>query len=97
IIFLAAAILISLFTSQSREYADKAAKRELATQALFTLYRIASNASSRQQALEELQRKLERMLDMDVAFFLPPVLNPDRIEPTYPADLVLSEAERESL
>ncbi len=96
-LFLAAAVLISLFTSQTRGYAEKAAKRELNTQALFTLYRLAANASSRKQALEELQEKLTRMLMMDVAFFLPPMLNPGAITPAYPEDTVLSESDKQAL
>lgn len=96
-IFLFAALLISLFTSQTRGYAENAAKRELGTQVLFTLYRIASEAFSRQQAIEKLQRRLERMLDVEVAFFMPPVLNPDRIEASAPENLVLSEADRKAL
>lgn len=96
-LFLSAALLVSLFTSQTRDYAEKTAKRELSTQVLFTLYRIASEAFSRQQALEKLQRKLERMLEVDVAFFLPPALNPDGIEASYPEGLRLSEADQRAL
>ncbi len=96
-IFLSAALLVSLFTSQTRGYAENAAKRELSTQVLFTLYRIASEAFSRQQAIEKLQRRLERMLDVDVAFFMPPTLNPDRIEPSAPENIILNEADRKAL
>jgi two-component system sensor histidine kinase KdpD len=96
-LFLSAAVLISLFTSQTRGYARKAAERELSTQALFTLYRVISVTSSRQQALETLQSKLTDMLKMDVAFFLPPALNPDLIEPAYPANMELDKADREAL
>lgn len=94
-LFLSAALLISLFTSQTRGYAREAAKRELSTQALFTLYRVASDAFSREQAMEKLQRKLERMLKVDVAFFLPSALA--GIEPAFPAGLTLQEADRKAL
>ncbi len=96
-LFLSAAILIALFTSQTRGYAEKATKRELGTQLLFTLYRIAATSSSRKQAIEKLQRKLERMLDVDVAFFIPPTLSPDQIEPATPENLVLNDADRKAL
>lgn len=96
-IFLLAALLISIFTSRTRAYAENAGKRELSTQVLFTLYRIASEAFSRQQAIEKLQRRLERMLDVDVAFFMPPVLNPDRIEPSAPENLQLNESDLKAL
>jgi len=97
VIFLFAGILIALFTSGARSYADTIAKRERATQALFSLYRLASTAFSRQQVLETLQRKLSQMLDLEVAFFLPPALNPDAIEAAVPADLELSDADRRAL
>jgi two-component system sensor histidine kinase KdpD len=96
-LFLSAALLISLFTSQTRGYAEKAAKRELNTQALFTLYRLAANASSRQQALEELQQKLTRMLQMDVTFFLPPPLNPSGIAPAFSGEIPMNETDKLAL
>ncbi len=96
-LFLSAALCISFFTSQAREYAKKSAKRELNTQALFTLYRIASTSSSRWQALEKLQGTLSHMLGMDVAFFLPSALNLERIEPAFPKGITLSETERKAL
>ena len=97
VLFLFASLLISLFTSQTRALAERAAKRELNTQALFTLYRVAANASSRAQAIEELQRKLMAMLMMDVAFFLPPALNPDAIIPICPEGLALDAKESAAL
>jgi two-component system sensor histidine kinase KdpD len=97
LLFLSASVLISLFTSQTRGYAEKAAKRELNTQALFTLYRLASNASTRTQALEELQQKLANMLIMEVAFFLPPTPNADVVLPTTPQGITLSEYDAQAL
>jgi two-component system sensor histidine kinase KdpD len=96
-LFLSAALLISLFTSQARNYAQNAARRERSTQALFTLYRIASEAHSRDQALETLQRRLERMLEVNVAFFLPVLMHPSRIEPAFPSGLELEAADRNAL
>jgi two-component system sensor histidine kinase KdpD len=97
VLYLWAALLISLFTSQTRDYAQKIAKRELSTQALFTLYRVAANSFTREQALEKLQRKLERMLEVNVAFFLPHELEGKRVDPAYPADLKLEDADRKAL
>lgn len=102
VLFLSAALLISLFTSQTRGNAQRAAKRELNTQALFTLYRVAADAFSREQALEQLQSKLETMLEMEVAFFLPDTLTTPRasnapIYPACPSKLVLQENDRKAL
>ncbi len=97
VLFLSAALLISLFTSQTRGYAEKAKKRELSTQVLFTLYRIAAESFSRQQAIEKLQSKLERMLDVDVAFFLPDILNVQALDTTAPEGVRLTDADRRAL
>jgi two-component system sensor histidine kinase KdpD len=97
VLFMSAAILISLFTSQTRGSAQKAEKRELSTQALFTLYRIAIHSSSRQEALEKLQLELTQMLKMDVAFFLPPAIHPEGIESAFPALPDLSNADVKAL
>lgn len=97
VLFLAAALLISVFTSQTRGYAQKAAQRELSTQALFSLYRIASDAFSRDQALKQLQHELERMLDVDVALFLPDAPESPQLKSAFPAGLALEEADRRAL
>lgn len=96
-LFLSAALLISLFTSQARNYARNAAEREQNTQALFMLYRLASEEHSRQEALSTLQQRLEKMLEVKVAFFLPSILNPAQVEPAYPANPELQEADKKAL
>ena len=96
-IFLSAAILISIFTSRTRDFAEKASKRELRTQVLFNLYRIVADASSRQQAIERLQEHLARTLNTEVAFFLPPTLNPEAIQPAWPSAVSLRETDARAL
>lgn len=96
-IFISAGILIALFTSQVRQKAKSVGRREHGTQALFTLYRLASTAFSRQQMLSTLPRTLAGMLDIDVAFFLPSVLNPDKIELAVPQEMAMNEIERKAL
>lgn len=96
-LFLSAALLISVFTSQARAYAHKSAQRERSTQALFALYRTGSEAYSRDQALDTLQRRLEHMLEVNVAFFLPNLLQEKKIESAYPKGLELPESDQEAL
>ncbi len=96
-LFLFAALLISLFTSQTRGYAQKATQQERGTQALFTLYRIASESHSREEALSTLQRRLEMMLEVTVAFFTPSVMYQSNIEPAFPDNIKLDEADRKAL
>ena len=97
LLFLAATLLISLFTAEGRNDARKVARREAGTQALFDLYRTAAETLTREQALEQLQQRLERMLKADVAFFLPPPLQPERIEPACPPNLTLDERNSQAL
>ncbi|NBO17758.1 MAG: DUF4118 domain-containing protein [Proteobacteria bacterium] len=96
-IFLIAGVVIALFTSRARSYADHVASRERSTQALFTLYRLSSTAFSRQQAVEMLQKKLSQMLEAEVAFFLPPALDPDSIVAVVPESLVLDDIDNRAL
>ena len=97
ILFFSATLLISLFASETHGYVEKSAKRELSTQALFTLYRLATNALSRKQALEELHHNLTRMLGADIAFFVPPDNCPEAIDPTFPPDTVLGDTDLKAL
>jgi len=96
-LFLSAALLIALFTSQMREYMQKISKRELLTEMLFMLYRLTSESYTRQQAIETLQQNLERMLDVDIAFFMPSLMSRKMVEPVCPAGLELQEEDRKAL
>lgn len=96
-LFLTSAALIAIFTSHMRGHAQKIKKRELHTEILFALYRLTSESYTRNQALETLQKNLQHMLKADVAFFLPPALEPDKLEITVPSNLSLTENDRKAL
>ena len=96
-LFLSAALFISLFSSQTRDNAQRATRREVSTSALFTLYRVAANSFSREQALDKLQRKLTHMLEVDVAFFLPSPIDSKIVEIAYPVTLELTENDTKAL
>jgi two-component system sensor histidine kinase KdpD len=96
-LFLTAALVLALFTSHMREYVKRITKREMRTEMLFMLYRLTSEAFSRQQAIETLQQNLERMLSADIAFFMPTALNPKVLEISSPAGLELSENDKNAL
>lgn len=97
LLFLSAALIISIFTSQMRDYAQKVTRRELRTEMLFTLYRLTSESYTRQQAIETLQQNLEQMLKADVAFFLPTALNQSVLEAVSPNPPVLSDNDQKAL
>ena len=96
-LFFFASIFIAVVTGQARIYAERSQRREKSTKALFMLYQIASTAFSRQQALSTLREKLANMLNIEVAFFLPPIMSPDAIEVAVPENLSLDERDRAAL
>lgn len=96
-LFLSAAALIAVFTSQMRDYAQKIKKREMHTEILFTLYRLTSEAFSREQALDVLQKNLEQMLKCDVALFLPPAGQPSGLQAAAPEEIALDDNDRKAL
>lgn len=96
-LFFGAAALISIFTGQARLYGERSERRERSTQVLLMLYRIASTAFSRLQALETLRQKLHDILHVEAAFFLPPIMQPGHVESVVPANLSLDERDRRAL
>ncbi len=89
--------LMTLFSNITGKQARETERRERSAQILFTLYRVASETHSREQAIETLQRELERSLGINVAFFLPAILNQDRIDFIFPVGLELADADRKAL
>lgn len=96
-LFLSAAVLIAVFTSRMRSYAQKVKRREMHTEMLFTLYRLTAEAFTREQAIETLQKNLEQMLRADVAIFLPKLSQSNELEAAAPVTLTLSENDTKAL
>jgi two-component system sensor histidine kinase KdpD len=96
-LFLSSALLISLFTSRMRGYVQTISKREMMTEMLFVLYRLTSESYTRQQAMEILQKNLEHMLDADIAFFMPSLINPKAMDVACPTALFLEDNDRKAL
>lgn len=96
-IFLFATLLISVFAGKTHGVAKKASERELSANVLFSLYRIASDISSRNSALQKLQSHLSHTLDMDIAFFMPSRTDNNIIEPAFPYDVSLSDIDMKAL
>ncbi len=96
-LFIFAAGLIALFTGRARKHSNRSERSERTTQVLFMLYRTASSAFSRHEALTTLQRKLTSILDIDVAFFMPPVMRPNELEIAVPESLTLEEIDETAL
>lgn len=96
-IFLGASLLISLLGGYNRASHLSLAKKEKRSQALYKIHRLASAATERSDALKILHQELSDLLEMDVAFFMPPALNPNDIELVYPQHVEFSSSDRHSL
>lgn len=97
LLFLSAAIMIALFSSHTRAYAQSAVKREKRTQALYQLQRLTAENHSHFEALKTMHDALRNQLEMDVAFFRPPNKNSDMPVAEYPSEVALDDASREAL
>lgn len=96
-LFIFAAGFIALFTGRARKHSDRSERSERTTQVLFMLYRTASSAFSRQEALTTLQRKLTSILDIDVAVFMPQIMRLNELEIVAPESVTLEDADEKAL
>lgn len=97
LLFLMAAIMVALFSSHTRAYAQAAVKREKRTQALYQLQRLTAENHSHFEALRTIHDALRNQFEMDVAFFRPPRADSDIPVAEYPVDVQLDDASREAL
>ncbi len=79
-LFLAAALLVSLFNSHTRAHAAASAAKERRTRLLYRLQRLWSEATHRQDAIQRLCRAMEEELDVETVFYLPNPDQPERLE-----------------
>lgn len=96
-IFLISAVVVSLMGAFSQATNLALARKEKRSQALYKVHRLASEATTRNQAFKILHEELTHLLEMEVAFFLPPAMNPDAIELAYPPNIEFSEKDTQSL
>lgn len=96
-VFLISAVLVSLMGAYSRATNSALMRKERRSQALYKVHRLASEATDRSQAFEILHEELTQLLEMEIAFFLPPAMNPDAIELAYPKNLEFCEKDKYSL
>lgn len=97
LLFLIAAIMVALFSSHTRAYAQAAVKREKRTQALYQLQRLTSENNSHYEALRTIHDALRNQFEMEVAFFRPPQAGGDIPVAEYPVEIELDESSREAL
>ena len=97
LLFLVAAIMVALFSSHTRAYAQSAVKREKRTQALYQLQRLTSENQSHFDALKTMHDALHNLLEMEVAFFRAPDEGSEIPQTEYPMEVDLDDASREAL
>lgn len=96
-VFLGASLFISFLGGYNRASHLSLVKKEKRSQALYKIHRLASEATERNEALKVLHEELTELLEMDVAFFMPPAVNPNAIELVYPQQVDFNDADRNSL
>ncbi|WP_417432428.1 ATP-binding protein [Kiloniella sp.] len=96
-VFLSSAVIISVMGGYNKAWTTSLARKEKRSQALYKVHRLASEASDRDGALAILYDELSRLLEMDIAFFLPPAMNPDALELVYPEQADLTPEDNKSL
>lgn len=98
LLFMVAVIAIAFFGSYTHAHAEVLRKRERRVQALFTVNDVISSAFTRRSALEKLHHELTELLEMEVAIFLPPPLNPQGITQVWPENAAtLDDSENKAL
>ncbi|MBY0354735.1 MAG: hypothetical protein K2Q12_03290, partial [Rickettsiales bacterium] len=96
-LFFALALVISLIGAASRWDSENARIRERRSQAFFQINRLTNNAQTMDEAIQILHRTLSEMLEMDLAFFLPAVLNRELIKHVFPHDMKMSDETQKAL
>ncbi len=96
-LFIFTGLIGVLFGAYNRASNRALIRREENALAFYSLHRATSNVSNIPKALKTLHEELDRLLDMDVAFFLPEDNHPEHLAPAYPYDFTLSEEDAERL
>ncbi|WP_025897034.1 ATP-binding protein [Sneathiella glossodoripedis] len=90
-IYLVASIIISILGAYSQAARTAIQQKEKRSEVLYRINQSANAANDRETALKVLHEDLSSYLQMDVAFFLPPALNPDAIELAFPKNVSFSD------
>ncbi len=96
-VFLFSAIVVTITGAFSRANTKSLARKEKRSQALYNIHRLTNRVNSKQQALAILHNELSSLLEMEVHFYLPGMLNPDTITLAYPEQASLSESDQDAL
>lgn len=96
-IFLLSSITVALMGAFSRAGNAALIRKERRSQLLYKIHRIASESHDQQQAMEIIHRELSNLLEMDVAFFLPELMDHQKINPVYPNNIELSDHDIQAL
>ncbi len=89
LLFLGAAVFISLFGSGTHAYILQAKERERYLQALVNISGTLNRSYTRHEALEYLHREMHALLRLEVAYFLPSAMNQEAVGTVYPPETKL--------
>lgn len=96
-VFLVSALIASFLGAYSHASKTALLRKEKRSQALYEMYRISSRASDQEEVLELLHEELSRLLEMDIAFFLPSTMCQSSIKLNYPKEMHLTNNDLQTL
>lgn len=96
-LFLLGAITIALVANVQHGFSAELAKRGGRLQSLLRLHRIMLTHHSRAEAIKLLDHELFKLLNTEVAFFMPSTSQQDKLEADYKGDISLSDCDTKAL
>ena len=96
-VFIISSVIAALIGAYSHATQSALSVKESRNQALYRVQRLAGGAETRSDAMRIIHDELDRLLGMEVAFFMPKAMNPDELETVEPAELQLNENDLQSL
>lgn len=97
ILFLLAAVIIAFVSNSEYRKRESCECRTERLQSLLRVHRVTLSENTLESAIQTLDTELKKLLGTDMAFFLPSLLQPGRVDSLFRTDLSLSPAELKAL
>lgn len=97
IIFLISSIILSFTGAFNRGYSSALLRKKRRSQALYEIHGFATSAKNKDEAIKILHSELTKLLEADLAFFLPDPKNSKLLQLNYPLEVNLSKVDERNL
>lgn len=96
-IFFISSIILSFMGAFNRGYSSALLRKKRRSQALYEIHGLATGAKNKEEAIKILHSELTKLLEAELAFFLPDPKNSKDIKLTYPSGINLSRVDERNL